>query len=160
LISITLICVGRVKESYYTQAAAEYLKRLSGYCNAEVIELSEQRLPDAPSPAQIAQALAREAAAISERVPKGASVVAMCVEGRESDSAELSRTISDFAGRGVSRLCFVIGSSHGLSDTVKSAAVLKLSLSRMTFPHGLARVMLLEQLYRAFKIAEGGSYHK
>ncbi|WP_294551656.1 23S rRNA (pseudouridine(1915)-N(3))-methyltransferase RlmH [uncultured Pseudoflavonifractor sp.] len=160
MLGIHVICVGKLKEKFYTEASAEYAKRLGGYCKFRLIELPEERLPDSPSQAQIDAALGKEADAIFQRLPRGAAVTAMCVEGKGLSSEELSRRITDWAGQGRSQLCFVIGSSYGLHPSVKERADLRLSMSKMTFPHHLARVMLLEQIYRAFKIAEGSSYHK
>jgi 23S rRNA (pseudouridine1915-N3)-methyltransferase len=160
MIGITIICVGRMKERYYSDAANEYIKRLSGYCNTEIIELREHRLPDAPSDVQIALALKKESAAIADKRPGAVPAFALCVEGREMDSRELAGMLDRYAGRGASRLCFIIGGSYGLHENVKNTVDIKLSLSKMTFPHNLARIILLEQLYRSFKIAEGGKYHK
>jgi len=157
---IKIICVGKLKEKFFTDAANEYIKRLAGYCKLEVAEIPEHRLPDSPAPAQIATALEKEGTAIAVKIPAGSRTVALCVEGRELDSAGLSEFLTECAGRGFSKLCFIIGGSFGLHETVKNGAEERLSMSRMTFPHNLARVMLLEQLYRAFKIAEGGKYHK
>ena len=160
MIQLTLICVGKMKEKHYIDAAAEYLKRLGAWCRVELTELPEVRLPDAPSPEEVDAALRREGEAIAARIPKGAAVVALCVEGREMDSVRFSREVQSLAVTGGSKLCFVIGGSCGLHESVKARAALRLSMSRMTFPHHLARVMLLEQLYRAFQIAGGGTYHK
>lgn len=160
MLQIKLICVGRLRERFYIDAFQEYAKRLSGYCRLETAELQEARLPDAPSPAQIAAALDREAEDIFRALPKDAFTVALCVEGREISSEELSALLLERENSGRSRLCFVIGGSFGLAQRVKDAAQLRLSLSRMTFPHHLARVILAEQLYRGFKIKEGSRYHK
>ena len=160
MLNLSIICVGKLKERFYVDAANEYLKRLAGYCKPEVIEIREQRLPAEPSDAQIMASLEKEHDAIDAIIPAGAFTFALCLEGREIDSDELSKLLSDRAVHGTSRLCFIIGGSHGISDSLKARADFKLSLSKMTFPHNLARVILLEQLYRAFKIAEGGKYHK
>ena len=160
MFNITLICVGKLREQFYIEAVDEYVKRLAGYCNIDVIELREQRVADAPSDAQIALALDKERVAIEAKIPASAKVAALCVEGREIDSREFSQLLYRYAERGTSRLCFIVGGSYGLHETLKNNAEIKLSLSRMTFPHTLARVILLEQLYRAFNIAEGGKYHK
>lgn len=160
MLAIHLICVGKLKEKFYLEGAAEYQKRLAGYCRISVTELPEERLPDSPSPAQIEAALAKEGNAVLSRIPKGAAVAAFCVEGREMSSEELSAYLSRRAVEGVSSIAFLIGSSYGLHPDVKARADLKLSMSRMTFPHHLARIMALEQIYRAFKISEGSSYHK
>ena len=160
MLNIRILCVGRLKEHYYIDAANEFAKRLCGYCKPEIIEIPESRLPAEPADAQIAAALQKEQIAIRQKIPDGAMTVALCVEGREMDSPGLSELLSGCAVRGTSRLCFIIGGSYGLHDNIKSTADIKLSLSIMTFPHNLARIVLLEQLYRAFKIAEGGKYHK
>lgn len=157
---ITVLCMGRLKERYFRDACAEYLKRLGGFARVQVIELEEERLPDAPSAAQIDAALAAEGKRILARIPHGAALAALCVEGKEMPSETLAATLSRWAVDGISQAVFVIGSSFGLSPEVKAAARLRLSLSPMTFPHGLARVMLLEQLYRAAQIESGGKYHK
>ena len=158
--SVTLICVGKMKEKHYISAAEEYIKRLGGYCKAEVIELTEQRLPDDPSPAEKDAALKREAEAIAAKIPKGAAVIAMCIEGKQLSSEELAASFDRYANSGVSKLCFLIGGSFGMHESIKQQAAMRLSMSKMTFPHHLARVMLLEQIYRAFKINEGSRYHK
>ena len=160
MLNIRILCVGRLKEHYYIDAANEFIKRLCGYCKPEIIEIPESRLPAEPTDAQIGIALQKEQIAIRQKIPDGAMTVALCVEGRETDSPGLSELLADCALRGTSRLCFIIGGSYGLHDKIKDAADMKLSLSIMTFPHNLARIVLLEQLYRAFKIAEGGKYHK
>lgn len=160
MLHIKLLCVGKLKEKYFASAAAEYIKRLGGYARVEVEELPEVHLPAQPSEAEIAAALEREGESIRLRVPKDALVVAMCVEGRQLSSEQLSEFVQLCAVKGKNRLCFIIGGSMGLAESVKKEAALKLSMSGMTFPHHLARIMLLEQLYRAFKIAEGGKYHK
>ena len=160
MLNIRVICVGKLKERFYADAASEYVKRLEFYCKPEVIELSEHRLPAAPSDAQIQIGLYKEQASIREALAPTAFVIALCVEGREIDSIGFSKLLSDCAGHGASRVCFVIGGSYGLHEDLKASANIRLSLSKMTLPHNLARVVLLEQLYRAFNIAEGGKYHK
>jgi len=157
---VTLVCVGRLKEKFYIDAAAEYAKRLSRCCKLEIVELPEQRLPEDPAPAEIERALAKEAEAIRARLPVGAAVAALCVEGGLHSSEELAALLERQAGRGEKGLAFVIGGSYGLHPSIKSMAWLRLSMSPMTFPHHLARVMLLEQLYRSFQIRGGGKYHK
>ena len=157
---ITVLCVGRLKEPYLAAACAEYQKRLQTLCKLQVIELPPAKLPDDPAPAQIAQALEKEGAAILEKIPQGAAVVALCVEGKQMDSEAFSRLLSDYATAGKDKVCFVIGGSFGLSDAVKCRADRRLSVSEMTFPHQLFRVMLLEQIYRAKQIERGSKYHK
>ena len=160
MIHIRLICTGKMKEKFYIDAAQEYSKRLSRFCRLEIIELNEQKLPEAPSPAQIAQALEKEAEAIRSRIPPGAAVVALCVEGELHSSEELARLIARSEQSGEKGLVFLIGSSFGLHPSLKAMAAEKLSMSPMTFPHHLARVMLLEQIYRGFQINSGSKYHK
>ena len=160
MLNITIICVGKLKERFYVDAANEYLKRLSNYCKPEVVEIREQRLPSEPSDAQIKAALEKERNVIQTHIPVGSFTLALCLEGRDIDSEGLSKLLSDRAGNGTSRLCFIIGGSFGLSDDLKAGVDFRLSLSKMTFPRSLARVILLEQLYRAYKIIEGGKYHK
>lgn len=160
MLSIHIICVGKLKEKFYTEAAAEYIKRLGGYCDLTLRELAEERLPERPSQAQIDGALEREGRAILDKIPPRAAIVALCVEGKGRSSEEMAALLSDFVGRGDRHLVFVIGGSFGLHPAVKERAWVRLSMSPMTFPHHLARVMLLEQIYRGFKIQEGSSYHK
>lgn len=156
---ITVLCVGKLKEKFYADAAAEYCKRLSRYCKIEVTELPETRLLEDPSPAEIKKALAAEATAIRQKL-EGGAVVAMCIEGQTCSSEALSKKLAAFALEGKSKVTFLIGGSFGLDETLKKQADWRLSMSPMTFPHHLARVMLLEQIYRACQIAEGTRYHK
>lgn len=156
---ITVLCVGKLKEKFYADAATEYIKRLSRYCKIEVTELPETRLPEDPSPAEIKKALTAEANAIRQKL-EGGAVVAMCIEGQTCSSEALSKKLAAFALEGKSRVTFLIGGSFGLDETLKKQADWRLSMSPMTFPHHLARVMLLEQIYRACQIAEGTRYHK
>lgn len=156
---ITVLCVGKLKEKFYADAAAEYCKRLSRYCKIEVTELPETRLPEDPSPAEIKRALAAEANAVRQKL-EGGAVVAMCIEGQTCSSEALSKKLAAFALEGKSKVTFLIGGSFGLDETLKKQADWRLSMSPMTFPHHLARVMLLEQIYRACQIAEGTRYHK
>lgn len=161
--NLKIICIGKNKERYWDDAGAEYLKRLRAFCTAEVIELPARRLPDAPNAAQIQAALDAEAEQILAKIPRrgpNAFVAAMCIEGKQLDSVELSDKISGLMVDGVSEMAFVIGGSHGLGSAVKERADFRFSMSKMTFPHQLARVMLLEQLYRAFMIRSGAKYHK
>ena len=160
MLSVHLICVGKLKERFYTDAAAEYQKRLSPYCRLTVTELTEEKLPQNPSPAQIAGALEKEAAAVRAKLPASAYIVALCVEGKLRSSEELARMLSASAGRGQSQVVFLIGGSFGLDPSLKALAAERLSMSPMTFPHHLARVMVLEQIYRAYQINAGTRYHK
>lgn len=160
MLNVTLVCVGKMKEPHYVAAFEEYRKRLGAYCRFMLTEIPEQRLPESPSEKEIAAALEKEAAEIEKAVPQGAYTVALCVEGRQMSSPALARHIGALQTAGQSRLCFIVGGSCGLSGRVKRAADLRLSMSEMTFPHHLFRVMLAEQLYRALNIVAGGKYHK
>lgn len=157
---VTVLCVGKLKERFYVDAAAEYVKRLSRYCKLNIIELPEVRLPDDPSPALIDAALAKEAEAIRAKLPPSSSLIALCVEGRMRSSEELAHLMATWANRGEKQLVFLIGGSFGLHPSIKAEAWAQLSMSPMTFPHHLARVMLLEQIYRAYQINAGTKYHK
>lgn len=160
MLSVRLICIGKLKEKFYREACAEYEKRLKGYCRLEIVELAEQRLPERPAQAEIDAALYKEAVAIRAKIPNGAMVVAMCIEGKPQSSEAFAATLTDGMNRGISQICVLIGGSCGLDEGIKKSANLRLSMSPMTFPHHLARVMVLEQLYRALNIAAGGKYHK
>ena len=157
---VTIICTGKLKEKFYLDAAAEYAKRLSRFCTLTILELPEERLPESPSPAQIEAALAREADAVRAKLPAGCLLIAMCVEGQERSSEALARYLAEAAARGVGHIVFLIGSSYGMHPSLKQQADLRLSMSPMTFPHHLLRVMLLEQIYRAYQINAGSKYHK
>lgn len=156
--NVNLIVIGKLKEDYLRSACAEYIKRLSRYCTFQLFELDECRLSDNPSEKEIASALKKEAEQI-KKYAKG-MIIPMCIEGKQLSSPELSEKISSAGLNGFSTITFIIGSSFGLDPEIKATGTLKLSMSKMTFPHQLARVMLLEQIYRAFQIAEGGKYHK
>ena len=160
MFEITLICMGKLKEKFYEAASEEYRKRLGGYCKFNLIELSEMRLPDAPSQAEISAALDKEAAQILERIPRNAWFCVFTPEGKLLSSEQLADKLSSVKLSGKSSACFLIGSSFGMSDTIKTKADFKLSMSPMTFPHHLARVMVLEQLYRSEAIQAGSKYHK
>lgn len=160
MLGIRLICVGKLGERFWKDAVREYEKRLAGYCKLEIVELPEQRLPDRPSEGQIAAALQKEAESIRAKIPQGAAVLAMCIEGKMMSSETLAQTLSEMTLSGVSRIAVLIGGSCGLDEELKQQARLRLSMSPMTFPHHLARVMVLEQLYRALNIQSGGKYHK
>ena len=160
MIRIKIISLGKLKEAYLRQAAAEYEKRISGYAKLEIIELEPERLPEDPSSAQIEGALKSEAEKIMKKTEQGSFTVAMCIEGKQLDSREFGRIIEQKINSGVGSFTFIIGSSFGLHETVKQKADLRLSFSEMTFPHQLFRIMLLEQIYRGFKINEGARYHK
>jgi len=160
MLGVKFICVGRMREKFYIDAFSEYTKRLQSLCKFEIVEPQEQRLSENPSDREVKAALDREAQDIMKAIPNDAYVVAMCVEGKQMPSEGMAELISARENSGKPRLCFVIGGSFGLADSVKARADMKLSMSKMTFPHHLARVMLIEQLYRGFKINEGSRYHK
>lgn len=158
MMTVNIICVGKLKEAYWRDACAEYSKRLGAFCKFSIIELDESRLPSSPSDLQIQKALDEEGTKILAKC--SGRIIALCIEGKELSSEKLSDKISSFANGGASQINFIIGSSFGLSEKVKAAADLRLSMSPMTFPHQLARVMLCEQIYRAFSITAGTRYHK
>lgn len=158
MLTINLICVGKLKEDYLRLAVAEYTKRLSAFCKLNLIELAEYKLPNEPSEAQIAKCIMAEGESIRLKV-KG-YLFPLCIEGKQLSSEELSKKLETIALSGHSEISFVIGGSYGLWDEIKSKGDHKLSMSKMTFPHQLARVMLLEQIYRSFQISSNGKYHK
>lgn len=161
MIKINLITVGKLKEKYWRDAVAEYSKRLSAFCKLEIVELSEYRLSDNPSEKETAAALENEAAAMEKYIEgNGVYNIAMCIEGKIISSEELSAKIDSCGIDGYSTINFIIGSSFGISKSVKDKCNFKLSMSKMTFPHQLARVILLEQIYRAFQISNHSKYHK
>lgn len=160
MINITVIAVGKLKEKFFTQAIEEYSKRLSRYCKLEIIELKDEPTPDNPTEREKELVLEKESQKILEKIPSSAYVTALCIEGKQMSSEELSQNISSLASMGESHLVFIIGGSMGLYHKVKERANHKLSFSKMTFPHQLMRVILLEQIYRAFTISSGGKYHK
>ena len=160
MFNITLIAMGKLKEKFYLSAAAEYEKRMKGYCQFQLLELPEVRLPEDPSPAEISAGLEKEAELILSKIPKGAWFCTLTPEGKLLSSEALAAEISKVKLSGKSNACFLIGSSFGMAQRVKDKADFKLSMSPMTFPHHLARIMVLEQLYRAESIQAGSKYHK
>ena len=160
MFEITLIAMGKLKEKFYLSAAAEYEKRLKGYCHFKLLELPETRLPDTPSPAEIAMGLEKEADLILTKIPKGSWLCVLTPEGKLLSSEVLAGKIKEVKNSGKSSACFLIGSSFGIAQRIKDKADFKLSMSPMTFPHHLARIMVLEQLYRAEAIQAGSKYHK
>ncbi len=159
MLNLTLIAVGNLKEDYLRAAAAEYEKRLGGFCRPQVIQLKESRLPDSPSDAEIQAALDAEAKQILAAIPSRAYRIALCVEGNQLTSEELAKKLEQVSASHGS-VALIIGSSYGLSPQVKSACDLRLSVSKLTFPHQLMRVLLLETLYRSLTITAGKTYHK
>ena len=160
MFEITLITLGKLKEKFYLSAVSEYEKRLKGYCQFRILELPEYRLPDDPSPAEIAAGLEKEADLILSKIPKGSWFCVLTPEGKLISSEALAIKLKEVKLSGKSSACFLIGSSFGMAPRIKEKADFKLSMSPMTFPHHLARVMVLEQLYRAEAIQAGSKYHK
>lgn len=157
--NVNFIAMGKLKESFYREACAEYQKRLGAFAKVTVKEPPPEELPQSPSPAQIEKALEKEAALIREQIKSGYKI-ALCVEGKALSSEELAEKLGALGTSGVSTVSFIIGSSFGLSENLKRECDLRLSMSPMTFPHALARVMLFEQVYRAFSILNNSKYHK
>ena len=160
MVDITLLCVGRNKEKYYPEAASEYIKRLSSACRVNIVELPEAKISSDPSEKEIEAALGDEAERILRNIKKEHYVISLCVEGRKLTSTAFADELGRVFISGRSRLVFIIGGSFGLAESVKKASDLRLSMSDMTFPHHLARVILLEQIYRAFTIMDGSKYNK
>lgn len=160
MFEITLLTVGKLKEKFYLSAAEEYKKRLQGFCSFHLLELPESKLPDNPSAAEITTGLEKEAEIILSKIPKGAWFCVFTPEGKLLSSEALANKLSDIKLSGKSSVCFLIGSSFGIAQRVKEKADFKLSMSLMTFPHHLARIMVMEQLYRAEAIQSGSKYHK
>lgn len=160
MLKIKFIVMGALGEAHWKSASEEYKKRISGKATVTEVQLKEENLSKNPSDGEIKKALDAEADKILEEIPKRALVVALCIEGRQFSSEELAEKISSACVDGVSEICFVIGSSFGLSERVKIRADLKLSMSKLTFPHQLARVMLYETVYRSLTIIGGEKYHK
>lgn len=156
---LTIISVGTLKEDYLKEAVSEYKKRLSQYARVEEINIKEERISNEDDKTEIKSALDAEGEKILAAIPKGAAAIALCVEGRQYDSVELSALISKYSDE-CGKIALIIGSSHGLSENVKSKCQIRLSVSKMTFPHQLMRVILFESLYRSFTILAGKKYHK
>ena len=159
MIGVKFITVGNLKEGYLRDAAAEYEKRLSAFCKFEMIQLKEEKLSEKPSAAEINNALEREAVKIMDCVSSRSYCIAMCVEGTQLSSEDFAEKLERIS-EGYGEICFIIGSSFGLAPSVKSACHMKMSVSKLTFPHQLMRVLLLEAVYRAFNIQKGTRYHK
>lgn len=159
MMKIAVICVGKLREEYWKSACAEYEKRLQPFCRFTAAEIPETRLPEHPSERQLQSALEAEGEKLLA-ASAGCERVALCIEGTELSSVQLAGRMERSAARGTGKIAFLIGSSCGLGENVKSAADFRLSMSPMTFPHQLARVMLYEQIYRAFEIIGNGKYHK
>ena len=161
MIRVNIICIGKIKEKYFTDAINEYTKRLSAFCKFSVVELSEEKIKsNSPNESQISEVINAEGKRILQKIGQSDYVVAMCIEGKMLSSEELSKTLDSVSIGGKSTVDFIIGGSYGLSAEVKHRADLKLSMSRMTFPHQMARMILSEQIYCAFEISSNGKYHK
>lgn len=158
--NITLITVGKVKEKFYSQAIDEYAKRLRRYCNFNLVEVPDEKAPESLSGAERVNVVSKEGKRIQEKIPSRATVITLEIDGKQMTSMDFSKTMEGFAIEGQSHLCFIIGGSLGLSQEVRKISNLRLSFSEMTFPHQLFRVMLLEQIYRGFKIIKNEPYHK
>lgn len=160
MLTVTILAVGRIKEKYFTEAIAEYSKRLGRYCRLNIIEVKDEPTPDNPTDKEREAVLGKEGERLLEKLPRGAYLIPLCIEGGQLSSEKFSKKLNTVAASGYSEIVFVIGGSMGLCDKIKSMADMKLSFSEMTFPHQLMRVILLEQIYRAFNILGGGKYHK
>ncbi len=158
--NITVYCVGKIKEDFYRRAVEEYSKRLSRYCRLQIVEVADEKTPDSAAPSLISQIKEREGERLLARIKEGSYVIALAIDGERMDSLQFSDALGDLALHGTSDIGFVIGGSLGLSEQVLARADCRLSFSDMTFPHQLMRVILLEQLYRAFRIRNGEPYHK
>lgn len=160
MINITIICVGKIKEKYFTAAVDEYKKRLGRFCKLEITEVKDDSIPENASDAEKSAVLEKEGERIKNKLPKGAYIIPLCVEGKPISSETLAEKINTLTVEGVSHIAFIIGGSLGISDEIKNLSAFRLSFSKMTFPHQLMRVILTEQLYRAFTINNGITYHK
>lgn len=160
MMNVQLIVLGKLKEKYMKDFANEYEKRLSAYCKMTVVELEPVKLSDNPSQSEIDNALAKETKMIKDKIPKNSFIFSMCIEGKQMSSEELSQKMEDIALSGKNSVVFIIGNSFGLSKEIKQMSDFRFSMSKMTFPHKLARIMLTEQLYRGFSISNNGKYHK
>lgn len=161
MIKINIICIGKIKEKYFTDAIAEYAKRLTAFCKFNIVELSEERIKsNTPNQSQIDEVISSEGKRIMQKISPSDYVVAMCIEGKLMSSEELSKLIDNASVSGKSTVDFIIGGSYGLDESVKKRADVRFSMSKMTFPHQMARMILSEQIYRAFEISSNGKYHK
>lgn len=158
--TVNIICIGKIKEKYWTDAILEYSKRLKAFCKLNIIELSEEKIQSNPNDASIKATVEAEGKRILSKLSKNSYVVTLCIEGKTISSTEFAKVIEESALTGKSNIDFIIGGSWGLSQEVKLRSDFKLSMGRMTFPHQMARVILCEQIYRAFEINTNGKYHK
>lgn len=160
MLNVTILAVGKIKAKFLSDAIDEYSKRLGRYCRLEIIRVKDDPTPDNPTDKERDIVLKREGERLIEKIPKGAYIIPLCIEGKQKSSEEFAKIMSDIPSGGKSEVVFIIGGSMGLWDRIKDMADIKLSFSKMTFPHQLMCVILLEQLYRAFNISGGGKYHK
>lgn len=160
MLNVTILAVGKIKEKFLSDAIDEYSKRLGRYCRLEIIRVKDDPTPDNPTDKERDIVLKREGERLIEKIPKGAYIIPLCIEGKQKSSEEFAKIMSDIPSGGKSEVVFILGGSMGLWDRIKDMADIKLSFSKMTFPHQLMCVILLEQLYRAFNISGGGKYHK
>jgi len=160
MLSVDIICVGKLKDAFFEDASDEYLKRLKAYCRMTVTEIKAAALPDEPNDTQINAALKKEGSEILKKIPSSAFVVSLCIEGKLFSSEDIGALFNKVSNSSCSQIVFIIGGSYGLSENVKKRSDIRMSMSKMTFPHRLARIMLLEQIYRGFKINAGEKYHK
>lgn len=160
MLNVTILAVGKIKEKFLSNAIDEYSKRLGRYCRLEIIRVKDDPTPDNPTDKERDIVLKREGERLIEKIPKGAYIIPLCIEGKQKSSEEFAKIMSEIPSGGKSEVVFIIGGSMGLWDRIKDMADIKLSFSKMTFPHQLMCVILLEQLYRAFNISGGGKYHK
>lgn len=160
MVSITIIAVGKLKEKFYRDATLEYEKRLSRFCKLNILELKDEPTPDSPTEKERDTVLEKEGTRILEKIPPHAYTIALCIEGAQRDSKDFASLIEQAEIDGKGHIVFVIGGSLGIAKQVKERANLRLSFSKMTFPHQLMRVVLLEQIYRGFQIRSGTQYHK
>lgn len=158
--SVTIISVGKLKDAFFNEASDEYLKRLKAFAKMNVVEIKAGVLPENPKDSEINAVLEKEGEEILRKIPSNAKVISLCIEGKLYSSEDLAELFESTALSGISHIVFIIGGSYGLSHKVKSRSDIRLSMSKMTFPHRLARIMLLEQIYRACKINAGEAYHK
>ena len=160
MLNVTILAVGKIKEKFLSDATDEYSKRLGRYCRLEIIRVKDDPTPDNPTDKERDIVLKREGERLIEKIPKGAYIIPLCIEGKQKSSEEFAKIMSEIPSGGKSEVVFIIGGSMGLWNRIKDMADIKLSFSKMTFPHQLMCVILLEQLYRAFNISGGGKYHK
>ena len=158
--TVTIISVGKLKDAFFEMASDEYLKRLKAYAKVNIVEIKAGVLPDNPKTGEISAVLEKEGEEILRKIPSSSKVVTLCIEGKLYSSEDMAKLLSDTALSGTSHIVFIIGGSYGLSDKVKNRSDVRLSMSKMTFPHRLARIMFLEQIYRGCKINAGEAYHK